>query len=97
MPRAHILKPLLPVKLLGIDTDNDSAFMNETVVEYCRTLGTKLTPSRDYLNNNQAWIEQNNGAVVRRFVGHQRLRGTLAALADSNESTNGASPASLCS
>lgn len=27
----------LPVPLLGIDTDNDSVFMNDTVIEHCRT------------------------------------------------------------
>ena len=72
------LQSLLPVPLIGIDTDNDTAFMNETVVEYCLTNGINFTRSRAYLKNDQAWIEQKNGAVVRRFVGHQRLRGIMA-------------------
>ena len=72
------LQSFLPIPLLGVDTDNDSAFMNNTVVEYCLSHGIKLTRSRAYLKNDQAWIEQKNGAVVRRFVGHQRLRGIMA-------------------
>ena len=28
--------------------------------------------------NDQAWIEQKNGAVVRRFVGYERYGGLIA-------------------
>jgi len=73
------LQSMLPIPLLDINTYNDSAFMNETVIEYCKAHSIKLTRSRAYLKNDQAWIEQKNGAVVRRFVGHQRLTGILAA------------------
>ena len=69
----------LPVPLLGIDTDNDSVFMNETVVGYCNDHQIEFTRSRAYLKNDQAWIEQKNGSVVRRFVGYHRLSGILAA------------------
>lgn len=69
----------LPIPLRGIDTDNDSVFMNETVIEYCRSHQIEFTRSRAYQKNDQAWIEQKNGAVVRRFVGHHRLSGILAA------------------
>jgi hypothetical protein len=53
--------------------------MNETVLRYCREHDVEQTRSRAYLKNDQAWIEQKNGAVVRRFVGHGRLTGVLAA------------------
>ncbi len=56
----------LPVDLRGLDTDNDSVFMNEILVEYCAEHGIDLTRSRPYRKNDQAWIEQKNGAVVRR-------------------------------
>ena len=72
------VQPLLPVRLLGIDTDNDSSFMNETVIDYCTKNHIELTRSRPYLKNDQAWIEQKNGAVVRHFVGYRRLTGILA-------------------
>lgn len=39
------------------------------------------TRSRPYRKNDQAWVEQKNGAVVRRLVGHGRLQGINAAQA----------------
>jgi hypothetical protein len=69
----------LPFPLLGLDVDNDSAFINETLVGYCRERGIELTRSRAYKKNDQAWIEQKNGSVVRRMVGYGRLEGRAAA------------------
>lgn len=65
--------------MLGLDVDNDSAFINETVVDYCRERKIELTRSRAYRKNDQAWIEQKNGSVVRRLVGYGRLEGVAAA------------------
>lgn len=36
----------LPFPMLGVDTDNDSAFMNQTVFDYCRDNGQEQTRSR---------------------------------------------------
>ena len=68
----------LPVPVLGIDSDNDSAFINGTVIDYCRANGVEFTRSRPYRKNDQAWIEQKNGAVIRRFVGYDRFAGMVA-------------------
>ena len=72
----------LPFPMLGLDVDNDSAFINDTLVNYCKERGIELTRSRAYKKNDQAWIEQKNAAVVRRLVGYGRLEGagTAAAL-----------------
>ncbi|AFT90161.1 integrase catalytic domain-containing protein [Paraburkholderia phenoliruptrix] len=75
----------LPFPLRGLDCDNDSAFMNEAVFDFCKATGIELTRSRAYKKNDQAWVEQKNGAIVRRLVGYGRLRGleateTLASL-----------------
>lgn len=69
----------LPFPMLGLDVDNDSAFINETVVGYCKERKIALTRSRAYKKNDQAWIEQKNGSVVRRLVGYGRLEGVVAA------------------
>jgi len=66
---------LFPFPLKGIDFDNDSAFMNEHVVPWCRAKGLIVTRSRAYKKNDQAWVEQKNGAIVRRLVGYGRLEG----------------------
>jgi len=71
----------LPFPMLGLDVDNDSAFINETVVDYCRDRKLVLTRSRAYKKNDQAWIEQKNGSVVRRMVGYGRLEGVAATTA----------------
>ena len=63
----------LPFAMLGIDTDNDSAFMNQTVFDCCKDKGLEQTRSRAYKKNDQAWVEQKNGAIVRRLVGYGRL------------------------
>lgn len=71
---------LLPFPLLGLDADNDSAFMNDTLWDFSQQRGIKLTRSRAYHKNDQAWVEQKNGAVVRKLIGYGRLEG-LAAMA----------------
>ena len=75
------LRKLLPFPLLGLDTDNDSVFMNETVRDYCQQVGIEFTRCRPYRKNDQAWVEQKNGAVVRRTIGYRRFEGLEAAAA----------------
>ena len=70
---------LFPWPLCGLDFDNDSAFMNDTVVSWCRSHSVEVTRSRAYKKNDQAFVEQKNGAVVRRLVGYGRLEGIQAA------------------
>jgi hypothetical protein len=73
------IRKVLPFELLGFDTDNDTAFLNETVRDYCAAAGVMFTRCRPYRKNDQAWVEQKNGAVVRRIVGYRRLEGLEAA------------------
>ena len=68
----------LPFAMLGIDTDNDSAFMTQPVVDFCKEGSLHWTRSRAYKKKDQAWVEQQNGAVVRRLVGYGRLSGPEA-------------------
>lgn len=44
--------------------------MNELVVSWCRSQGLEVTRSRAYRKNDQASVEQKNGAIVRRLVGY---------------------------
>jgi hypothetical protein len=73
------IRKSLPFPLLGFDTDNDSVFMNETVRDYCLRESLVFTRCRPYRKNDQAWVEQKNGAVVRRAVGYRRFEGVEAA------------------
>jgi hypothetical protein len=69
------VRKALPFPLRGFDTDNDGAFINQTVLNYCPRTGLEFTRSRAYRKNDQAWVEQKNGAVVRKLAGYDRLSG----------------------
>ena len=71
----------LPFALRALDVDNGSEFMNDKLIEYCLSHGIELTRSRPYRKNDQAWIEQKNGAVVRKLLGYRRFEGIAAAKA----------------
>jgi hypothetical protein len=53
----------LPFPLRGLDSDNDTASMNEEVFDYCKNAGIELTRCRSYKKNDQAWVEQKNGSM----------------------------------
>lgn len=73
------LRPVLPFPLLGFNTDNDSVFMNDTIKDWCEAAQVTFTRSRPYRKNDQAHVEQKNGAIVRRKVGYRRYTGITAA------------------
>jgi hypothetical protein len=72
------MRALMPFSLLGFDTDNDSVFINETVRDYCAASQIAFTRCRPYRKNDQAFVEQKNGAIVRRLVGYRRFEGVEA-------------------
>jgi integrase-like protein len=72
------LRTTMPFPLLGFDTDNGGEFINEAVLAYCTEARIEFTRSRPYRKNDQAWVEQKNGSVVRRLVGYRRLEGIAA-------------------
>jgi transposase InsO family protein len=71
----------LPFILRALDVDNGSEFVNNRLIEYCLGHGIELSRSRPYRKNDQAWIEQKNGAVVRKLLGYRRFEGLAAARA----------------
>jgi hypothetical protein len=73
-----ILRQRLPIPLLGLDTDNDSAFINATLIDYCSERRITFTRSRAYKKNDQCHVEQKNGSIVRRLVGYDRYEGAQA-------------------
>jgi len=66
------LRQRLPFPLLGIDSDNDSAFINDNLYRYCQREHITFTRSRPYKKNDQAHVEQKNWSVVRRLIGYDR-------------------------
>ena len=66
----HRLRPELPFRILGLDSDNGTEFINRALLEYCTDQGITFTRSRPYLKNDTCHVEQKNWAVVRRLVGY---------------------------
>ena len=67
-----LLRQRLPFPLLGIDSDNDSACINDNLYRYCMKEEITFTRSRPYKKNDQAHVEQKNWSVVRRLIGYGR-------------------------
>ncbi len=62
----------VPFPVWCIDSDNDGVFINDTLTEYCAGRCIEFTCSRAYRKKDQAWVEQKNEAVPRRFLRHER-------------------------
>ena len=71
-------RQLIPFPVLGVDTDNGGEFINTDLVAYCDQEQITFTRSRPYQKNDQCFVEQKNGAVVRQFVGYDRFEGEPA-------------------
>lgn len=69
----ELLRQNLPFPLLGLDSDNGSEFINDTLYRYCLSEQITFTRSRPYKKNDQAHVEQKNWSVVRHTVGYDRL------------------------
>lgn len=75
------IRQRFPVPVLGIDSDNDGAFINEHLKRYCDEEKLTFTRSRPYKKNDQAHVEGKNWTAVRQYVGYDRFEGELARLA----------------
>lgn len=61
-----------PFDWRGIDSDNDSAFLNAHLIKYSQQQGLEFTRSRPMRKNDNAYIEQKNYTHVRRPLGYLR-------------------------
>ena len=78
----HLTRQALPMPWHSLHTDNGSEFLNHLLVPWCRTEGIAFTRGRPYRKNDQAYVEQRNGSVLRRYIGYDRYstRPAFAAL-----------------
>ncbi len=63
----------LPGPLVGLDSDNGSEFINQRLYAYCQRHAITFTRSRAWKKNDNAHVEQKNGAVVRHLIGYDRF------------------------
>jgi transposase InsO family protein len=62
----------LPFRLLGVDSDNGSEFINWHLKRWCDGKQIQLTRGRPYKKDDNAHIEQKNWTHVRKLLGWDR-------------------------
>ncbi|MCB9418586.1 MAG: DDE-type integrase/transposase/recombinase [Ardenticatenaceae bacterium] len=72
------LRQRLPFPLLGIDSDNDSVFINDLILNDCQMHKITFTRCRPYKKNDQCFVEQKNWSIVRHTIGYQRFESQAA-------------------
>ena len=66
------IQQALPFKLLGIDSDNGSEFINYHLKTFCDRNHIQFTRGRPYKKDDNAHIEQKNWTHVRKIFGYER-------------------------
>ncbi|MGH9629384.1 MAG: hypothetical protein ACRD7E_13775, partial [Bryobacteraceae bacterium] len=67
------IRERFPFRLLEVHPDNDSGILNDLLWNYCRRHRIRMSRSRPYQKNDNAWVEQKNWTHVRKVVGYRRL------------------------
>jgi hypothetical protein len=67
------IKGKLPFLWLGAHPDTGSEFINFVVISFCRENNIELTRSRPNHKNDNMYVEERNGHIVRKYAGYQRL------------------------
>jgi hypothetical protein len=65
----------LPFPITHLHPDNGSEFFNDHLIRYFgqEMTGLRLSRSRPYRKNDNRFVEQKNGTLVRAYVGYERL------------------------
>jgi len=73
-----VMRNNLPFPMLGVDSDNGGEFINHQLFDWCRENNIQFTRGRPYRKNDNCFVEQKNGDVVRKTVGYARFEGEKA-------------------
>jgi len=66
------IEGVLPFRLLGVDSDNGSEFINWHLKRWCEQKQIQLTRGRPYKKDDNAHVEQKNWTYVRKLLGWER-------------------------
>ena len=66
------IEGMLPFRLLGVDSDNGSEFINWHLKSWCEQKKIQLTRGRPYKKDDNAHVEQKNWTHVRKLLGWER-------------------------
>lgn len=67
------IKKRMPFPWLGAHPDTGSEFINRFVIEWCQKENIDLSRSRPGKKNDNMYVEERNGHVIRKTVGYIRL------------------------
>ena len=67
------LRQRVPFRVREVHPDNDSGIFNDLLWNYCRRHRIRMSRSRPYQKNDNAWVEQKNWTHVRKVVGYRRF------------------------
>ena len=67
------IKKRVPFNIKGIHPDTGSEFINWHLKGWCDNENIELTRSRPNHKDDNGYVEQKNGHVIRRFMGYTRL------------------------
>ncbi len=67
------MKEKTPFTIFGMHPDTGSEFINWHLKKWADNNNVELTRSRPSHSNDNAYVEQKNGHVIRRFIGYRRL------------------------
>ena len=67
------IRSRVPFRILELHPDNDSALVNDLLWDWTRQEKIRLSRSRPYQKNDNAWVEQKNWTHVRKVVGYRRF------------------------
>ena len=62
-----------PFAIRELHPDNDSALVNDLLWDWTQGQKIRLSRSRPYKKNDNAWVEQKNWTHVRKIVGYRRF------------------------
>ncbi len=66
------MRSRFPFAIRELHPDNDSALVNDLLWSWCQEEKIRLSRSRPYKKNDNAWVEQKNWTHVRKVVGYAR-------------------------
>ena len=67
------IQSMLPVILRGVHPDTGSEFINYTLKNWCESENIEMTRSEPGKKNDNMYVEERNGHVVRKYLGYIRL------------------------
>lgn len=70
------MQPRFPFRIRELHPDNDSALVNDLLWDWTQQERIRLSRSRPYKKNDNAWVEQKNWTHVRKVVGYRRFDNT---------------------